>query len=322
MKINPSLNSYLQSDPHFENLLNEHHLSGLFYKNFQFAQGKKRYKQQWLHNQMLMSVLNELDQKLGEEKINLIILKGAHLLLDLYPDFGSRFLSDIDILINVEDLPILQNILSEKGFSPILDETFYGNKFKKEWCKKIKEVEINIELHTKLFFNSKKENWNTSLTPFKNILKLNLEDLFIHLCGHLAFQHTFIKLYWLYDIYFLYQEKKHEIDWAKVQTKSRALHLHRSVQMCLWLIKKHFDAPFSQELCEQFFLDKKFVWQFFLSVSFLKNPYNNKFFYYYLKHATKDHFLESCFYDLSWFYHYKIQKFLPIPRKKSKTISS
>ena len=175
-----------------------------------------------------------------------------------------------------------------------------------QWIKNIGEIEINIELHTKLFYHLKDEAWSLVPSPVPHFTQLSLEDTLIHLCGHLAFQHTFHKLYWLFDIYFYTEKYQSQIDWDLVIQKSKVLHLANSVQMCLWCLHKYFKL--STELIDKFNLNDSFWWKQFLTVEFLISPEDKKLNYFLIKHATKDHFTEAIWYDLMWFWHYKISK--------------
>ncbi|HXH76820.1 MAG TPA: nucleotidyltransferase family protein [Bacteriovoracaceae bacterium] len=293
-------------------LLKEHLLTGLFYNHFidsvLRADCRDQYKKQWIHNQLIIEQLDDVNRLAAENNLNVTILKGSHLLLDLYPDLGSRFLSDIDLLIDKKDQLHWESILIQLGFSPIQMETFHGNNFKSEWSMLIGEIEINIELHTKLFFHLKNENWPRDLTSYSHIQKLKSEELFIHLCGHLASQHTFLKLYWMFDIYFYYQKYYVHIDWHGLKKKSIEHDLFRSVQMCLWILKRHFNVKLERDNENLFSLNKKHWWERFLTMSFLMYPLSNKLNYFIIKHATKDRFISALRYDLTWFFHYKFRK--------------
>jgi hypothetical protein len=293
-------------------LLREHHVAGLFYNHFPDPllpfDCLEQYKRQWIHNQIIMEVLESINTQAKLFKTNATILKGSHLLFDLYPDLGSRFLSDIDLLISKEDIEKWKLILTELNYKVIIQKTFHGNNFKEEWCKKIGDVEINIELHTKLFFHLEHESWQVECTPFSNIMKLRNEDFFIHLCGHLAFQHNFLKLYWLFDIYFFYKKYFNQMDWEYIKLKSTRTGLYRSVEMCLWIIKKYFAVTFDENIEKLFEINKKRWWNKLLTLDFLLYPLARKRRYFLLKHATKDQLTAALVYDLTWFFHYKVQK--------------
>lgn len=290
--------------PHTHAILEQHHLKGLFFHLMKIKDETllKQYKMQWIHNQLLIEEIKGLKQE-G------VLLKGAALLLDIYPDLGSRFLSDVDILIDKNNYPKWEKNLKDNGFTPLEIPTFFGNHFKSQWVKLRDEVEINFELHTQLFFHLKDHQSNLIDSPINGFKQMTLEDNFLHLAGHLAFQHTFLKLYWLYDIYFFVEKYNKLINWNLVEKKSKEQGLFNSVQMCLWCLNEYFSLD--QALQSTFNLDKKYWWQQYLTMQFLLYPDQNKIPYYLIKHATKDNLKDSIGYDITWFWHYKLKKFLP-----------
>lgn len=301
------LNAILQHSAHSK-LSAEHHLQGIIYHQFQIENQKNQiqYKKQWIHNTILLEELENMAPHVLALNLSTTLLKGAHLLLDLYPDLGSRFLSDIDILIEEKEYDHWVNLLTASGYKPVDVPTFFGNNFKSQWSKFRGDIEINIELHTKLFFHIKEENWKlvpSSKVPYG---QLSLEDTFIHLCGHLALQHTFLKLYWLFDIYFYVKKFGHEINWEEVKIKSKSSHLYQSVVMCLWSIHKYFILD--KKIASIFSLNESKWWQNYLTLDFFLFPDTNKLNYFLVKHATKDKITEALWYDLTWIWHYKIQK--------------
>lgn len=301
------LNSLLGHPDKF-NLVNDHHLEGLLFHQFKIENGKNKsqYKKQWIHNHVLLEELENIAIRLKALKLSGTLLKGAQLLTDLYQDTGSRFMSDVDILIDKQNYNDWKELLLSSGYHSLELPIFIGNDFKSQWIKSIGNIEINLELHTKLFFHLKRENWNltnSAITPFT---QLSVEDTFLHLCGHLAFQHTFLKLYWLFDIYFYIEKHGNEMNWDEVKSKSKNYHLYQSICMCLWCLYKYFDLE--KSFVEAFKLDQPHWWQKYLTVDFLLCPDEKKIDYFLIKHATKDHLMEAFRYDLTWFLHYKIQK--------------
>lgn len=292
-------------------LLNEHHIVGLFFSHYSNPSCQKiyieHYKKQWIHNHMILEELTAISTSAFALETSATILKGSHLLLDLYKDIGSRFLSDIDLLISPKDQFLWETALSKLGYEATTGKTFYGNNYKLEWSKTIGEVEINVELHTKLFFHLEVVNWQLEKTSFLNLTKLKQEDLYIHLCGHLASQHNFIKLYWLFDIFLYHQKFADQMDWSSLKLKSKNHGLFRSVQMCIWILGHHFEMKLEKNIVELFDLNKKQWWKKLLTVDFLMYPFSNKYHYFLLKHATKDRLTTALRYDLTWFFHYKIR---------------
>lgn len=307
MKKNLLILNALLQHKNLHKIALEHHIEGIIYHQFKNNNPKfqDQYKKQWVHNQILQDELHSISLKLQGTPLTATLLKGAHLLQDLYPDLGSRFLSDIDLLIEEKDYLYWEKTLQDFGYKHLSLATFSGNNYKFQWSKFREDIEINIELHTKLFFHLKKENWilkSSALLPFT---KLSLEDTLIHLCGHLAFQHSFLKLYWLFDIYFYIDKFGDQINWDEVVYKSKNAHLYQSVLMCLWCMEKYFYL--SPKIALTFNTAGPKWWQKFLTINFLLNPDKNKIDYFLIKHATKDYLWEAIWYDLIWLWHYKIQ---------------
>jgi hypothetical protein len=292
--------------------LNEHHLLGLFYHLFNNSnlpdECQQQYKKQWIHNSIILEEIEKINLVMAAHDIHATLLKGSHLLTEIYKDLGSRFLSDVDLLIDSNDKNIFEKILLECGYTSRKEDKFHGNHFKSDWFKIEGFVEINIELHTQLFFHLDVENWEYQNSHFSQFKKLKDEDLIIHLCGHLAFQHNFLKLYWLFDLYLILNEKKDKLNWIEIKNKSQEKNLFRSLQMCLWALTQYFGSSFDKETQELFELKNIVWWKDYLSMEFLINPLKSKTTYLVVKHATKDQLRTALYYDLTWFYHYKVQK--------------
>ena len=297
---------FLEANIHDIDLFREHALLGYYFSKDNLSlslEFQNQYQKQWIHNQVLLTILEEISTILSEKKLDATLLKGADLIQNLYQDLGARFLSDVDILINENDVAVWIKLLEELGFQFRSKLHFYGDRFKIECSKYIGALEINFELHTKLLFHHKCEKWtlvNSELPGFKKISSM---DNFIYLCGHLAHQHTFSKLYWLIDIKKLLNQDAHSWNCSELKTRAVELKLFRSVQMSLWLCKNMFDKDFPAELGNTFQLDDFHWWKKLLTVEQLVYPYKNLVRYYLLKHATKDQLREAIYYDVCWFFH-------------------
>lgn len=286
-----------------ERLMVQHHLEGLY--SFYFPDQTtsdflNRYKQQWIHNETLLAEVEHLGKLAEKKALNAVVLKGIDLLLNLYEDNGLRFMSDIDLLVEEKDLDDWEIILREESFTPVAVSDFGGKIHKKDWRKMAGEIEINLEIHTRLFYNLENDLWETGPSPVQGLSQLKREDLFVHLAGHLAFQHTFSRLNWTLDLFYFYQKWSDKIDWQVVRQKAREKRLMRSVQMTLWILQTHFSLPVGTEVKRLFALDKKSWWKNWLSFHFLLYPQKNLFHFLIVKHATKDTFTEALRYDCYW----------------------
>ena len=255
------------------------------------------FKEQWVRNQLLLDEVNWL---INNSPLSGVLLKGVHLFLKkYYRNPGERFMGDIDILIKDSERDQWDALLKERGFSPFHEKTWEANSFKYHYQRILNGQEQVIELHTRLFFQEERSfSWET--TPLENsrISLLTTEDLFIHLCGHIAYQHTFISLHWLYDIYKLLINA--DINWNIVQLRARQAHVFKSCQLVLWILQNHFSLVVKTDLFKVSpFLDR--LNKTLLTKDFLTDPYRKPILYWLIKHLTKDTLKEAITYDLLWF---------------------
>ena len=225
----------------------------------------------------------------------LVLLKGASLFPDVYQDYGQRTFSDIDFLIKKEDLSILSELLMSMGYQLIEEKRWAGNNFKWNFKKQSEEgLTLIIELHSHLFM-SLDENWDWQTEPIDGQLyRLKAEDLLVHLCGHLVYQHNFLKLFWLLDIY-EFLKKKDDLDWERVFTISQSLKLTKSVAMTLVALKRltELDLPESKKI-----FSPSPVYHQLLTPEFLLAPRSSPIRYYVLKHLKTESLKEAIIYDI------------------------
>lgn len=68
------------------------------------------FKNQTFSNMALLAELKKISKILKEKEIPIIILKGLHLMQDIYPHIALRYSRDIDILIAKEAYESVKNI--------------------------------------------------------------------------------------------------------------------------------------------------------------------------------------------------------------------
>lgn len=269
----------------------EHLITGLLFREFDMpvSGGEKSWKQQWFHNTVLQDELKRLAPSLGKETI---ILKGMALTESIYEDSGKRFMSDIDLLIPEERIHSVEKFLKRDGYKSITGETWSANNFKSEWTKLVNGIEVNIELHTRLFYHVPDISWKVQESQITPLKILAPEHCITHLIGHCAFQHNFLKLYWLIDIYLF--QREFEIDWSEVFEAAKDLKLVNSLVSTVWVLNKYFgcDIEINKE--------PSLVMRKLLTEKLLLNPNQVGKGYFLLKHLLKDSILESLRYDVGW----------------------
>jgi len=168
-----------------------------------------------------------------------------------------------------------------------------------------------IELHFDLFYHRQKMAY-PEFKEFGKFRALKLLEPHLelsYLIGHLAFQHTFLKLFWSLDIERLYRYEADKIDSNKMVKIADDLGLFRSHQMVFYMLLNFFKTPLRQDLCEAFALSKPAIWKLFFTKQFLLRGRQFGVQYYVIKHATKDSLTMALSYDLLWLRH-QLKKYL------------
>jgi hypothetical protein len=268
-------------------------LQGFVYSH----RAQMHYQNNWRKNLHRNTLHLELLKKINNEiNFTVTILKGAALLNNIYEDIGERFMSDLDILVSEKDLNQMVSYLCSQGFEVGERKTWSGNSFKIELSKEIEGLQINVELHTKLFFHLEGIEWKKVDTAFMNVKILSSEDMLIHLVGHYVFQHTLSKFYWYMDIHLFMQKYEHELNWEYIINKARKTKLYRSFQVVLWLYCDSFKEKYG-------FSKPSFILTTFLKNDFHIYYYKNPIRYFIIKHLVKDSLFEALKYDFKWILH-------------------
>ncbi len=288
-KISSLLDSGNYSPNDFQDL-ERNKLTGL-YKDVDPCQ----FKRNWLLNQ---SYFDELSSWKLPDSISGVILKGGHLIPTYYEHSGQRFMGDIDILVKSDDLSKWHKFLIQQGFADVTKDSWAANSFKKIYLKTSGALEHVIELHTRLFYQEKGSNqWiGQTPSPYPGLFYLGVDDLFVHLCGHLAYQHTFLSLHWFYDIFLLC--KKSAISPSKVENRAREAQVWRSCQIIALLLNEKMGLSLPKELLPGKVII--FLTRWLINDDFLINPKKSALRYFLVKHLTKDHFYQALAYDLGW----------------------
>jgi len=299
-----------QSDQHIVKFLNSHGLAGQAYKfldkylsTFVLTELKKKYHQQWALNCLLEQELEEIQKRCLEKKIKLVVLKGMALINNLYSDPGLRAISDIDLLVEKKDWDYFKEILIQLGHQDVSCTRWEYNDYKINTSRFVDDIEVVVEGHLHLFKNDNWPMWNKTHLGKGDLLGLSLEDNLVHLMGHLAYQHTFLKLTWLLDIFYYLERYENQLNWELINKKIKHLNHKSSSWASLWCMEKYFGLHFLQKInsANQIGLLKKFLITMSLSKKLLWYPEKNRFKYYLLKHLLKDSLLESLRYDYYWF---------------------
>jgi hypothetical protein len=305
-------------------LLIEHGLAGSVYVNGRdiladdlLSRLKPTWQKQRQRNLLQYEELKNLSLALEASGIRPIILKGMALIGSVYTDLGERNMSDIDLLVGTENIDKMLEIVEEGGFLPVATGQWWGNSFKWEFQKSTAAGDVVLELHSNLFYGTNKNWWRTDQASsirkaieLENFDVLKSEDQFVHLCGHLGYQHTFLKLNWLLDIKLSLEQQKEHFDWNRVSELASQLGMRNSCLASIYAVEQVFEYKTDIEI------EGKKWSRGILSRGFLLEPHSNKIRYILLKHLLKDKISTAFQYDFLWACH-RIGRTLGFQLKKS-----
>jgi len=252
----------------------------------------------------LIEVWKEINEYAQKENIEIVGLKGIHLLDDVYANFGERKLEDIDLLVDDDvDCENLVDFLQSIGFTKVEEQKWWANNYKIVLTGNWNEFRVVVEVHKQLLMGKQRQSfWETNSHNSKTFL--SQESQLVYLIGHMANQHTFLHLNWLLDIYLIIN-KYPDLDWPKVVDLINKIEIRNGAYSTFYVLRKYLNVEFPQIICDfeatfkqnkisrlHRILDNKLLWYDQRSTQ-----------YYKLKYYLKDNLKESTRYTLGWSYN-------------------
>jgi hypothetical protein len=195
------------------------------------------YQQSARRNAKTLAQLAILLDRLGEDKIRVIVLKGAHLAEIVYGDAGLRPMSDVDLWVKEADVPGVEIALQDLGYVSMsgreaaLDYSQHRHlaPFVKPGCA---DVEVHVTLERSPLVRLDEDGmWERAVSTRiggSEALVLSPEDLLLHLCLHMGFQDRFkVSLRHLCDIPAVIRHFARDLDWDRFVRASRAWRLEK-----------------------------------------------------------------------------------------------
>ncbi len=204
-------------------------------------------------NTLLFEELSRVLARLATAGIRTLALKGLALAETLYKDVSVRPMSDADLLLDHNDLPVALGVLADMGYSPSQKEARPGivAEFENELVVSRAESTLpRIELHWHLidspFYQrslSTQWIWNTAQSARvagQRTLVLGLEAEVLYLCAHMLLHHGAPSLLWLHDLAELLARRGSQIDWEEVLARAQQFQLVLPLQRTLPVLAEHW----------------------------------------------------------------------------------
>lgn len=212
--------------------------------------------------------LHEIADAFNARSIPFILLKGAHLAQFVYPDAGLRPMSDLDILIPAADLYRAAECLIEMGYGfrnygtgqivqdnprdyPVPSGQMHFRALYHLSSGNVVELHCAVTYASSPFTIDMTGIWDRAC-PVRmgkvEALTMHPEDLLLHLCLHLAYQHQFdgTSLRALCDIAMVLADSN--IDGDRLVRRAREWRVHRALFICLDLAHRILSVPQAERL--------------------------------------------------------------------------
>lgn len=212
------------------------------------------YQERTMRNLFLSSELQQITKALQAESIPVMVLKGMHLIADVYAEVGMREMDDIDLLVPRAALQPAADILQSLGYAskepldiPQWSADVHHLPRMLNRNNTVVEVHWNITWPRDQYSLSDLDSLWERARPLRiadvEVWGLSREDLLLHLCIHASFQHMFYTgLRPSCDIAAAIQAYRTELDWSQVVARACQWEWHTGVYLVLRLAQACLDS--------------------------------------------------------------------------------
>ena len=207
------------------------------------------YLQNMASNMKQFQELAAVLRSLRNSNIPVLVLKGAALADAVYGNIGLRPMTDVDLLVQREQLQHAKQVLGHLGYRSELVETKPGAQVEEhhaEGLVKRGEQDVVMGIHWRLFDSPYYRDrlrlewfWDSALAveiEGEPARILGVEAQILHLCGHLVLHHgrgERWRLIWLHDVAEVIARYGEQINWEAVLDRAGSCELVVPVRLVL-----------------------------------------------------------------------------------------
>ena len=207
-------------------------------------------------NSWLLKTGDDATQKLIENGIETLALKGFFLQQAVYADDEIRPMNDVDLLVRKEQIPAAIEILNEIGFRVL---GHFDPAFENEDIKHVPPMQNEYGQILELHWNLLEENepfsidmdcvWGQKCCFDDQLWGLSVEHLIVHLAIHGAYQHYLrLGLRSLLDLNRAFEKFADEIEWEQVLSTAKAWNAEKSLWISLKLTQKYLSLDLPEDV--------------------------------------------------------------------------
>ena len=194
---------------------------------------------------------------LHEGRIQVALLKGAHLAKLVYGNIALRPMADLDLLVRRTDMEEAGRALLAAGYKPHPHNPWYQKTGHHHLAYVPRAEGVNVELHWDIRRWPAAENghadglWHRAeplCIDGIDALGLSAEDLLLHVCLHTCSQHILSNgLVGLCDICQIARCYGGELQWNEVERRARHWAARKPIYLALRLARELLGAPVPEE---------------------------------------------------------------------------
>jgi len=212
------------------------------------------YRYTWYSNRLLFYSLTPILQTLHENHIDILLLKGAALILVYYKDYGLRPMHDFDILVPFDKARHAMKIMLDNGWAAksdiprVVSDTYlqyvHGTVFEND-------SGFDCDLHWNLFEDSylspEDVNFFDKAIPFRfhdiPAYVLDPTDQLMHICVHGIRYHDEKNIRWIADALTVLRENGQDIRWQELFDKAQKLGLFLPIKKAILHLHRVYKIP-------------------------------------------------------------------------------
>jgi Uncharacterised nucleotidyltransferase len=222
-----------------------------------------QYYEFTVENLRLYHEVGQVLSRLRDQKIKVIVLKGAHLGAVIYANQALRLMNDVDLLFAQTDVPAVAALLASMGYQPdeevVLERHFAAEHHLPRFAHAAHDA--TFEVHWRITYPDQASPLVMAVLWARaqpvtiagvEVLALCPEDLLLHICEHATYHHLFAQgIRFLCDLDALIRRYAATLDWAAVQSRAAQWGWRRGVQLALTLAAQRLGTPVPPALLNQ-----------------------------------------------------------------------
>jgi hypothetical protein len=216
------------------------------------------YRQTWVINHLRWKKIRPFLLALLEAGVKkIVLLKGSAMMLHYYRDFGMRMMSDVDILIEKEDIPLADKLFRSSGWRSHLPRfNLYNPEHLNRWhaLNLLLADGTNLDLHWSLI----QENAPClDEAVLKNALLVHPfyiphpTDLFLQTSIHGMKYSSVPLIRWIADAMTILKHSEKQMDWERLIDQAKKARISIPLFSALQFLIQHFEAPIPQTVLQK-----------------------------------------------------------------------